>query len=95
MNVSIMADEPVRGPDVGTAKRLRRLRAMLGLTQAQMAARCGIKTSTYGLLENGWPLARENALRIKRAVPGIDLDYLFEGETWGVRADLLLHLRDG
>lgn len=66
--------------DMESAARLRRLREALGKTQAEMAADVGVTYRVWNNWECGYPVPRAGARRIKEAVPGVDLDFILDGD---------------
>ncbi len=72
----------------------RRLRAVLEAehipTQGAFAVRLGIEQQRLNNAFRGYPLSIDLAQRIKRAVPGMTLDWLYDGdEAWAAfKADV-------
>jgi hypothetical protein len=83
-----MAPHPKYGAHA-TAQRLRLVREIAGYeTAAAFARKLDIKLSRYWNFENGLPLSIEVAQIIVRAVPGLSLDWLYNGEERGLSGDL-------
>jgi transcriptional regulator with XRE-family HTH domain len=62
-------------------RRIRSRRELLGVSQEEMAARCGLHRTYYGSVERGERnVALQNILRISDAL-GIDPAELMEGLT--------------
>jgi Helix-turn-helix len=57
---------------------------MYELTQNEFAKRCGIKRTTYVLMERGYGVARDNGISIVTAFPDVTLDWLFMGNPRGL-----------
>jgi len=45
------------------------------------AERLHVAPSRWSNVENGSPLSRDMADRLKRTIPGLDLDYIYDGDT--------------
>jgi hypothetical protein len=76
------------------AQRLRLLRkAVFGENSTAFAARLGISMQRMNNFENGYPLSLEVAARIRAAVPGMTLDWLFFGDERALPLDLVQRLR--
>ena len=76
------------------AQRLRLLRSAIfheGCTQ--FAVRIGISLQRMNNFENGYPLSLEVANRIRAAVPGVTLDWLYHGDERALPVDMLDMLR--
>lgn len=68
-----------------TAQRVRRLREHLGYRTAKaFADDLGISEKRWNNVENGYPISRDVADRIRKLVPGITLDYLWNGTKSGL-----------
>lgn len=59
--------------------RLKNERTRLGLTQTEIASKCGISREMWGKYERGVALAGSEVLFSLAAV-GVDIGYLFSGE---------------
>lgn len=70
------------------AARLRLLRGALGLKSSQLCKATGIARNTYSQWENGKGRPPLDQARVLRAVFGVSLDWLYEGD----RASLPLQL---
>lgn len=59
--------------------RLKSERIRLGLTQAEIASKCGVSREMWGKYERGVALAGSEVLFSLSAI-GVDIGYLFSGE---------------
>jgi transcriptional regulator with XRE-family HTH domain len=76
------------------AQRLRLLRAaVFGENSSAFARRLNISVARMSNFENGYPLSIEVANRIRAAVPGVTLDWLFHGDERALPVDMLNRLR--
>lgn len=62
--------------------RLKSERIRLGLTQAEIASKCGVSREMWGKYERGVALAGSEVLFSLSAI-GVDIGYLFSGEQSG------------
>lgn len=62
--------------------RLKSERIRLGLTQAEIASKCGVSREMWGKYERGVALAGSEVLFSLSAI-GVDIGYLFSGERSG------------
>lgn len=68
-----------------SAQRVRRLREHLGYTRAKDFARLlGISEKRWNNVENGYPISRDVATLICRKIPGMTIDYLYNGSLLGL-----------
>jgi DNA-binding XRE family transcriptional regulator len=78
----------------GSAMRLRLLRrALFGETNTQFAKRIGVSTQRLNNIEQGFPLSIGVANRVRAAVPGITLDWLYHGDERALPMGMLDQLR--
>ena len=64
------------------AFRLAELRKYLGYRKMAFAQEVlDVAPSRWSNVENGSPLSRDMADRLKKTIPGLDLDYIYDGET--------------
>lgn len=78
------------------AARLRLIRERIHRirTQAQFAARLGVEYNRYNHWEAGvQKIPSEQATKIKAMTPGVDLDYILDGEEGGLSVDALNKLK--
>jgi transcriptional regulator with XRE-family HTH domain len=81
--------EPSEGPDSQRAERLKRVRSLLKYpTQKTFADALGIIPSRWSNFEAGAPLSIEIAQKLVRLVPGLTLDWLYNGERRGLSVEL-------
>src|SRR5512134_2282132 len=79
------ADEDLKR-EVG--ERLSIARDVLGMQQKEVARRAGMHPNHYGMVENGVrPLHIEDAIKL-REVFKVTLDWLFCGDTSGLKHDM-------
>jgi len=77
------------------SKRLKYLRIKLGYAKpGQFAKELGISPARWSNVENGYPVSRELAFLIKRRT-GVDLDWIYFGETFGLEYAMRQLLADG
>jgi transcriptional regulator with XRE-family HTH domain len=83
------AKEPAEGPETQRAERLKRVRSLLNYpTQKSFADALGIIPSRWSNFEAGAPLSIEIAQKLVRIVPGLTLDWLYNGERRGLSVEL-------
>jgi hypothetical protein len=76
------------------AVRLRVLRcAMFNEPSSGFARRLKVSPQRLGNMENGFPLSIDVANKIRFAVPGITLDWLYHGVELAVPIDIIMRLR--
>jgi hypothetical protein len=76
------------------AQRLRLLRrAIFDENCSQFSVRIDISKQRMNNFENGYPLSIDMANRIRAAVPGITLDWLFHGDERALPVEMLDKLR--
>ena len=63
------------------AYRLAELRMRLGHRKMAFAELLYVAPSRWSNVENGSPLSRDMADRLKKTIPGLDLDYIYDGDT--------------
>jgi Helix-turn-helix domain len=63
------------------AFRLRELRMYLGHRKMVFAELLDVAPSRWSNVENGSPLSRDMADRLKKTIPGLSLDWIYDGET--------------
>ena len=88
---------PERKPGSAVSRRCRQLREALGFSSSAAFARMiGVTPARWNNVENGLPLSNDMAFRVKRHVPGVALDWLYDGDRQGLskRLDDLLYHRD-
>jgi len=91
-----MAIRQKGGKHSPTAQRLRLLRsALFNEDCTQFAARINISVQRMNNFENGYPLSLEVASRIRAAVPGMSVDWLYWGDERALPAVMLDKLRAG
>ena len=90
-----MATPETGGRHAPTARRIRQLRTAEEYpTATAFAGKLGITVSRLSNLENGSPLSIDVARRIIRAVPGVTLDWLYEGVEDGLSLSLRRRLQE-
>lgn len=82
-------DEPSPFDEVG--KRIALVRRALGLNQTDMAARLNLNTTRW----NNWELGvnqipPNEALRLKRMLPGLSTDWIYDGDQSRISHELVL-----
>jgi DNA-binding XRE family transcriptional regulator len=76
------------------AVRLRVLRcAMFKETMSQFARRLKVSPQRLNNMESGFPLSIDVANKMRLAVPGITLDWLYHGVELGVPHEIIMRLR--
>ena len=74
--------------------RLRVLRiALFNEKSSDFARRMKLSVQRINNMENGLPLSIDVANKIRLAVPGITLDWLYHGEERAVPYDMVMRLR--
>lgn len=70
-------------PEPGTqAERMRRLRLATGCkTQTEFAKRFGFTVTQWSNFENGSPVGANAAKRLVEKIPGITLDWIYNGSA--------------
>ena len=63
------------------AHRLAELRMRLGHRKMAFAELLYVAPSRWSNVESGSPLSRDMADRLKKTIPGLDLDYIYDGDT--------------
>jgi len=66
------------------AFRLRELRMHLGHRKMAFAKLLDVAPSRWSNVESGSPLSRDMADRLKQTIPGLDLDWIYDGEMEGL-----------
>jgi hypothetical protein len=90
----MMAIRQRSGKNHPTAQRLRLLRdAIFNENSSAFARRLGISVQRMGNFENGYQLSLEVADRIRAAVPGMSLDWLYYGDERALPMVLVQRLR--
>lgn len=85
--------KPLPRPDQERADRLIALRRAFGYeTAVAFAAFLGVSKQRYGHCERGGALGIELARLIVRKLPGVDLDYLYDGKPEGLSVELARRL---
>jgi transcriptional regulator with XRE-family HTH domain len=85
----IMVNKPAKGADAPIPQRLRQLRAAEGYETALAFARTlGVAPNRYGNIEAGSNLSIEVAQLIVSKVPGVTLDWLYNGKPDGLTVSL-------
>lgn len=80
---------PMAKQNEGLADRLVRIREYLGHeTQAAMARALKISHTSWNNFERGYPVPITVAMKVKQAVPGMTLDWLYEGDPSKLPLDL-------
>lgn len=75
--------------DSERAERLARIRELLGATsQKAFADRLQISPTRWNNFERGAPLSIEVAQKLVRIIPGLTLDWLYNGERRGLSVEL-------
>ncbi|WP_316158745.1 MULTISPECIES: helix-turn-helix transcriptional regulator [unclassified Bradyrhizobium] len=70
-------------------ERLRRVQALLKLdTQKAFTDRLGISPQRWANFVGGMPLSIDVAQKLVRIIPGLTLDWLYNGERRGLSVDL-------
>ena len=81
--------------DRDRARRLIVLRRLYsGESQTAFAARIGVEVKRWNNVERGFPLSKEVAFQIAKAIPGMTLDWLWFGKTDGLPIKLQRELED-
>lgn len=85
---SAMRDEDER-EDPRVTERLIRLRKAMGYDyhgglKEFAEKRLGVSDDRWGNVERGYPLSKQLARIIVRRCPGVDLNYLWTGDTGGL-----------
>jgi len=62
------------------AYRLQELRVKLGHRKMAFAELLDVAPSRWSNVENGSPLSRDMADRLKKTIPGLTLDYIYDGD---------------
>ena len=76
------------------AVRLRILRvAIFNENSRRFAARLRVSPARLSNMENGYPLSIDVANKIRFAVPGMTLDWLFHGEERALPMEIVMRLR--
>src|SRR5262245_54205808 len=77
------------------AQRLRVIRQALDLNQAAMAALVGTSQQAWNNFESGRRrISIDQAILVCNAT-GVDLDWIYCGETGGIRSDLASRIQQG
>jgi DNA-binding transcriptional regulator YiaG len=77
------------------AERLRRVRELLDLpSQKAFADRLGISPQRWNNFERGAPLTIEIAQKLLRIIPGLTLDWIYNGDRRGLTMELDRRLHD-
>lgn len=81
-----------------TAKHLQIIRGALGYAgrgkQKEFAEEVlGMDPKVYNNFERGYPLPVMKAQQIKRAVPGVTLEYIYDGDFRGMPFEMVTKLR--
>jgi transcriptional regulator with XRE-family HTH domain len=74
------------------AYRLRELRTRLGHRKMAFAKLLNVAPSRWSNVEHGSPLSRDMADRLKKTIPGLDLDYIYDGDEGDLSNELVLLL---
>jgi DNA-binding transcriptional regulator YiaG len=84
------ADQPkASSEDTERAERLKRIRELLGITsQKAFADQLAISPTRWNNFERGAPLSIEVAQKLVRIIPGLTLDWLYNGERRGLSVEL-------
>ncbi len=77
-----------RGPGSGTAKRLRRLRILYGPSQIEFCRRYHFSKSQWSNYETGFPPSLAAARQLKAQIPGLTLDWIYDGDTDGLTVSM-------
>jgi transcriptional regulator with XRE-family HTH domain len=84
-----MVNKPSPAANQPIPKRLRALRGAEGIATAkEFAEKLGVSPNRYGNIEAGSSLSIEIALLIVEAVPGVTLDWLYNGKEDGLTLSL-------
>ncbi len=70
------------------AERLKRLRKMLGPTQAAFCDRFGFSKTQWSNFERCKPLSLEAAQRLCATIPGLSLDWIYSGALGDLSTEL-------
>lgn len=77
--------------DIGV--RLMQVRRVLGLSQVEIAARLHMKNTRWGNWEIGVSqIPPAEALKLKRMLPGLTTDWIYEGDASKLTVELLEQL---
>ncbi|WP_316188299.1 MULTISPECIES: helix-turn-helix transcriptional regulator [unclassified Bradyrhizobium] len=83
------AKQPETPPDRERTQRLKRLREITsGSSQTAFAKKLDISPARWNNFERGAPLSIEIAQKLVRIIPGLSLDWLYNGERRGLSVDL-------
>jgi transcriptional regulator with XRE-family HTH domain len=81
--------ELTEGPDFERSQRLKRLREVTRPgSQTRFAQELGISLARWNNFERGSPLSIEIAQKLVRIIPGLTLDWLYNGERRGLSVEL-------
>lgn len=76
------------------AVRLRVLRcAIFAESSTNFAKRIGVSVQRLNNMENGFPLSIDVANKIRAAVPGLTLDWLYHGDERAIPMEIVTRLR--
>lgn len=90
-----MAKKDPAGKDAELAQRLRAVMAAEDIkTQKEFAAKLGVETKRLNNALVGYTLSVELAQKIKRLVPGMTRDWLYDGDEDGLPVSLRDRLRE-
>lgn len=68
-----------------SGKRMKKLRRAAGFKNAYNFAKfIDVSAPRWSNVENGYPISRDVANKIKKKLPGVDLDYIYDGEKSGL-----------
>ena len=73
--------------------RVCELRQLLGHSKTSFAKLLGIPANRWSNIELGYPISVDVADRLRKRIPGMTLDYLYDGDTNGLGEPLRLLLR--
>ena len=74
------------------AQRMLLLRTIMAPTAKVFAKRLGIDSTQWSQIENGGPISKEVAFKIRRGCPGVTLDWIYFGDMSGLPVALARQL---
>jgi transcriptional regulator with XRE-family HTH domain len=76
------------------AQRLRRLRNLFGPSLTEFCRRYQISPSQWANYEAGFNPSLKTAMHIRKQIPGLTLDWIYDGDKFGLSIELQQRLRD-
>jgi transcriptional regulator with XRE-family HTH domain len=79
--------------DLRRGARMRAIRTAMGYKeQKTFAEALGITNTRWSNVENGYPVGKDVATTLCRTFPGLDRDYIEDGEVRGLSMEMLAKL---